>query len=1077
MTVTFSVSTYVDPGVYIQEVLVPGQINVAGQPLTVCLVGAAARVKRARNEVVIRGLIEGESFTGDAGMAASPYQGTLQYHGTRDLDNTTVYRNGVALPDSQVSYPRATATGSNAGTFDLSTNNAVGLELDGQDAVTVVIRPAASSASPDTLTGTASAQDFSVLYAIPNTPDTLTFTMSGAGWDGGDITIRGRDATGASADETIVAGTLNGAGPHTSSTTWSHVSSIRTTAGGTGISGETVTVGWSTANQVAAQPIYNTGGALERYLLNSEPYDDTSATLYVSTAGTIGAMTRAQVAAAINAALGSSVLGAARGYGPNYATVAADVTTGVSLTSPVTTASNVSDVRIFAPVANGAHSTIFGTAVGRAPTVIQIADASYVAGSTWTVDYIADDDDEASSTIASLTNGATVTLTSAGTPFTTADVGKYITVTGCANAVNNGRFLVLSAPSSSTLTFTNVSGVAEGAVGSWSLEPRSDSLANAATAIVAVGSYAGTNNFAENDDFELTGGVVDWSYPASVNQSSVTGTSVGSAGTPGNYNLTAAPSATAGTPDADHIRVTVDNLTSFDLNLSGIGGGTGAPADRIPLGYIAYGALNASKNNADATDVVTNINALMSNHPSYGPRRYRAVASETAGENIVLTSPTRGRRSYVAVQAVAGSGVGDAASELFGRSTAVGVAATGTAPSAGTAYFVSYDYARPATDYNVVKQHFSLDQALAEVGEVALDNPLAIAAELAFLNGAPTLTTIQIDNAANQPGFGDGSGDPILSEVQAALDGAARSSTPTEIVLVGSAGTPLAHQVELLQHVETQTGPLEKNYRRGWYGMARGTQIGDKNTADTLVFRAARTLQYASASPGRGRAILVGPPQLAGVTRTLQLSDGTTVRNHPLDSTYLAVACAARLTSFVSVAEPLVRKTLRGFDLDTLTNPILKAERHRLASNGVLVVTLDAGRLILLDPISTERAGGARVSLEQIQCTAMRDNVSRKVDLALDTNIIGIVPTDLATFIIDIKSIIASVITGEISNGSIGPYQDASGASRSIDLTTDIEVEQNANDPTKYSFRYFYNLRYPALRLFGQYSVDNPFFA
>ena len=1042
----FSVSVYTDPGVYIQEVVVPGQINIAGQPLTACLIGNAARTKTASDEAVVRALIEAEALTL---AGSSPYVATLVYHGDRNLDNTTVYRNGVALADSQVTFPAAVLTGTAAGTYDLSTNNAFGVQVDGQDPVTVVVKTIATLIHDAVQEGAALAFP-GPIRGVLSVPAVVACTFA-VGWQGGDITLTGFDANGVAVTEVVadVAGaTVN------SVALFSRITSIskELIAG----AADTVTIGTAATN-AACQPIFNTGGAAV-----SAAYDELSATIYVGVSGiTINAATRANVVTAINTALGSVRLAVSKGYGTTYAAVATDATTGVRITSPLT--GTTSDVRVFAAVAVSAAATVWGTVPARASTVVRVADASYVSGATYTADYLADDDDEVSGTGVSLTNGATVTLTQTGTTFATTDVGKYITVSNCATAANNGRFKILTRPSTATVTYTNAAGVGEVSSFLWTLEPRSDALVNAATSLTAVGSFAGTSTFLDTRDFVRTGGVIDWSYPDAAQQAVMTGTVTGTgAGGAGFYDLNAATGA-----DNDHLRLQVDNHTAFDLNL----GGADLPADRIPIGYdVSY---TNSKDDIQLADLVTNINAMLANHPSYGPRQYRSVASASSNA-LRLTSPLSGSQGQVRVMAPVGATVGDASTELLGgRTEVLGI---GTRPSAGTTYFVTYAYTRPSTDYNLLRQHFSLDQALAELGAVATDNELAIAAEIAFLNGAPTITTVQLNNATNQPGSGDSSGDPTLAEVQAGLAASARSSTPTEVVLVGAAGTSLQFQVELLQHVETQTGPLEKNYRRGWYGMAAATAIGDKNTADTLVYRAARTLQYAAASPGRGRAILVAPPQLSGVTRTLQLADGSIAEEVALDSTFLAVAVAAKFTSFTSIAEALVRKTIRGFDLATLTNPILKAERHRLASYGVLVVTLDAGRLILVDPISTERAGGAVIHFEQIQATGMKDNVTRKVDQALDANIVGIVPSDLASFLVDIKSVIASVLVGEISSGSIGPFRDTAGAARSIDLTKDIEVEQDANDPTKFNFRYFYNLRYPALRLFGQYSVDNPFF-
>jgi len=90
---------------------------------------------------------------------------------------------------------------------------------------------------------------------------------------------------------------------------------------------------------------------------------------------------------------------------------------------------------------------------------------------------------------------------------------------------------------------------------------------------------------------------------------------------------------------------------------------------------------------------------------------------------------------------------------------------------------------------------------------------------------------------------------------------------------------------------------------------------------------------------------------------------------------------------------------------------------------------------------------------------------------------VGVVPTDVADFIVDTKSWIMLGILANIESGTIGPYTTASGNIRDIDPVADIKVWQSATDDRTFYFRYWYNLRYPAKRFFGEYSVDNPFFA
>lgn len=555
-------------------------------------------------------------------------------------------------------------------------------------------------------------------------------------------------------------------------------------------------------------------------------------------------------------------------------------------------------------------------------------------------------------------------------------------------------------------------------------------------AAVQVGTFAGGANFTQSTDFQLTGDTIDFTVDTAATLDA----------TPETYDVST----------NDRINISLNGRAAIEIDLNGLA----SP----PLGYIDP----TTPATAAANELAANINAVLNNSSIYGAEFNSVASAVTVGADtfIRLTTPDEGDNTSITFFAPSTL---DATNEIFGiQSTQFPftVLGTGKKPALASNYFVSYDITRPTSDYNVQKRFFNLDQARAEIGPTTDANPLMIAAEIAFANGAPSVVTVQV-NDVSAPQF------PTRQEFQNALNALKSSDTVTEVVVLS---TDLAVQTDLKDHIETESAPTEKHYRRGYFGMNRDTAIGDRNTPDTFVFRSSQTLQFGPQSSGRGRAILVAPPQESGVSRDITLENGQ-VSTVNLDSTFLAAAVAARLTSFTSPASTLAKQTVTGFNLSDITSPWEKPERHAMASEGVTVVTFDAGNFVLLDPITTERAGGGVVTFEQISAGTQKDNITRKVDRALDANIVGIVPTDLADFLIDIKLVIRSVLTGEIGSNAIGPFRNADGTTRQIDISSDIQVEQRANDPTEFDFRYFFNLRLPALRLFGEFSVDNPFFS
>jgi hypothetical protein len=557
-----------------------------------------------------------------------------------------------------------------------------------------------------------------------------------------------------------------------------------------------------------------------------------------------------------------------------------------------------------------------------------------------------------------------------------------------------------------------------------------DALANTnVQEINRVGMFANVTSFQNLVDYTLNSNSVDWTLNTSATLTGLNGT----------FNITAG-----------------NNILRCSFN------GLGVVNVTLPIGA----AITAAQ-------IATAINQALIASSLYGPL-YGAVAS-VSGSAVALTLPSpfkdmpvaQGTNSTIEFYAVAANAV----TTVFGISTlSLPFQANGSAdqPVVGATYFVSYDYTRPATDYNssdpTTHLFYNSDDALAYTGPLtktnAAQNTLGIAAKIAFENNAQRLLLIQA-NDSTTPGF------PTINQMKAAIDSAANNSGITELVVLD---TRLGVQTYLVTHVTNQSSITEKNYRRGWFGMARNTPVGDKDTAGSFVYTAQRTLQVTPDSPGRGRMLLSAP---SNVSKTITLSDGSE-KTIALDSTYLAVATAATMTSFISPATALLRKTIVGFDLDTF-QLYQKGERKTLAASGVNVITPLGGRLVLTDPVTTEQGAGGLPEFIEPSAGAQKDNAVRAIDSALDANMVGLVPSDLADFVNDIKGFIAVAIRALIEAGSLGRYTDRNGRTRDIDLATDIQVYQSPTDPTKFFFRYWFNIRYPAKRLMGQYSVDNPF--
>jgi hypothetical protein len=569
-------------------------------------------------------------------------------------------------------------------------------------------------------------------------------------------------------------------------------------------------------------------------------------------------------------------------------------------------------------------------------------------------------------------------------------------------------------------------------------ETQTDPLTNAATgtpldSIKSIGSFPGGSNYVINSDYEVNGNLVDWFISGTTTQSSLTGVN-------GTFNVTASDNS---------LKIGINGIDPVDVTLT-------------------IGAAQT------ATAVAADINAALNSSSNYGPA-YAYVAS-VSGSAVKLDVPdtlevftqARGSESTITLYAPTSN---DGSTLIFGiasTSLPYTVTGTGSRPDFGTVYYATYNYTRPSTDYDLPTRVYNPTDLYNFTSPLSSTNytvnDMAVAGELAFENGATSLFLQLIDDSTAP-------GTPTLNQIKAAIDKCAEKSDITDVVVVNATANEDEVSAYLMSHVSTESSYLNKNYRRGWYGMARSTDPGDQDTPDTFVYRATRTLQPGGTSSGRGRQILCAP---SDISRTLTLEDSTEV-DYDLDSTYLATAIAGYFTSLPNVSDAMVRAQIVGFNASDFEE-YAKAERANLASNGVLVATLDAGVIRLLDPITTEAGGSGVVHFEEPQGSAMKDSVTRAVETVLNSNVVGVVPSDLTDFISDIKTWIAIAIRSKINDGSIGPYRDSSNVVRDIDLVSDVKVFQSSTDPRTFTFQYWYNLKYPGKRFFGEYSVDNPFF-
>ncbi len=677
-------------------------------------------------------------------------------------------------------------------------------------------------------------------------------------------------------------------------------------------------------------------------------------------------------------------------------------------TTLITIAVDINAALLASPIYGAAYSAVVTTITGGAPNDTLVITSPLTTSSSDVKVFLSYEDDAVT-----YQDASSIISNAAWVPLSTAGY-QSPTVVRIVDAV-------FSATTTYTIDYITV-GTVEDPLSAIAVATPLDSISN-------VGTYPGGSNYTKDSDYEKNGNNVDWDTTYWTN-ATLTGIN-------GPYAI----------------------IATNDALLISINGGAQLT---VPL---TNGAAQTAANIAE------DINLALNASSNYGPLyAHCAYVSGTAVAMVVPRPfenyPTNvGESSVIEFFAVANNGF----TTLFGvpaASLPYEVLGTGVRPDFATTYYTTYDHTRDSDDYDTYHKVYSPEDLYEYTSPLTLSNyprnKLAIAGEIVFEQEAPSCILVQI-NDSTVPGT------PSSAQIRAAIDVCKKTAEITDVVVID---TSLGAATYLQNHVSNMSTQAEKKPRRGWYGMARGTDPGDPDTPDTFIYRSKVTLQPGGTSPGRGRQILVAPSEM---DRIITLEDEREITLE-LDSSYAATAAAAHFTALGNPSDAMVGDELVGFEVDDFET-YEDEERKELADSGVLVVTMVGGRALMLDPLTTEAGGGKVVGFEEPQASSADDAVTNTINTLLDRNVKGVTPDDLADFLSDVKSWIKLGLEASIEAKYIAPYRNADNTTRRLDPVSDINVVQSASDPRTFRFKYWYNRRYPAKRFFGEYSVDNPFFS
>ena len=236
----------------------------------------------------------------------------------------------------------------------------------------------------------------------------------------------------------------------------------------------------------------------------------------------------------------------------------------------------------------------------------------------------------------------------------------------------------------------------------------------------------------------------------------------------------------------------------------------------------------------------------------------------------------------------------------------------GNEPLIGEIYYVSYNYLK--TDYTA-KLFARLSDVVNEYGVVSPENPLSLAAYIAFLNGSSVIATLQVPKT---PGTSTASESAYLAAIERSSGTSLPGfNSPSVLVLLTPATLNLARYLTI--HCDVQSSIRYKAERTSIFGFASGTR------ADQAIAIAR------SAGSTRMRFVY---PDIASVSLTDVLGN---TKTYLIDGRYLAVAVAAATTSAtIDPATPWESRQLTGFT--SLNRRLDAVTANQIAVGGITVL-------------------------------------------------------------------------------------------------------------------------------------------
>lgn len=349
----------------------------------------------------------------------------------------------------------------------------------------------------------------------------------------------------------------------------------------------------------------------------------------------------------------------------------------------------------------------------------------------------------------------------------------------------------------------------------------------------------------------------------------------------------------------------------------------------------------------------------------------------------------------------------------------------GNEPSVGDIYYVSYSYTKPDFDTRLFTR---LSAVQDEYGEVSPDNPVSLAAYLAFLNGAVLIAISQVQKEEGSNVASEASYLQALDDLTAPLPGGRNPD-----IIVPLIGNSLSFFQSLSQHLDVLSSPRFQAERTAIVGLTSGT-------APETAKNWARAL-----SASRMRMVY---PDIVRLSLTDPLNNTT---QFLVDGFYLAAALSGFVVSPSSdVANPWTRKRLVGFD--ELARKLTNVEMNDLAQSGITVIEENLPNIRVRQGFTTDMEN---VLTRTPTVTQIADEVQQRARAILGKYIgVKFLPG----------------ITGQIE-GDLSAMLRKAKADELITAYRGVEAIPSPVDPTAIEAQAFYSPVFPLLYIFVTFNL------